>query len=156
ATPPRTSRATNVTLSPEGKRVAFIATNAEGKRLLWIRPLNSLVAQPLEATEDAVSPFWSPDGRFIAYFVNAKLFKIEASGGRPQVLCDVKENRGGSWSRDGVILFGGIEGLYRVSAQGGTPVLATKASPMEEAHRWPYFLPDGKHFVFLGDANTSE
>jgi hypothetical protein len=72
------------------------------------------------------------------------------------VLCDVGEYSGGAWNRDGVILFGGLEGLYRVSAQSGTPELATKVSPKEEAHRWPYFLPDGRRFVFLGDADTTE
>ena len=82
--------------------------------------------------------------------------KIEASGGRPQILCDATENGGGAWSRDGVIIFAGAEGLYRISAQGGTPSLATKVDPKEEAHRWPYFLPDGRHFVFLGDAGAAE
>ena len=156
ATPDKTKLPASITLSPDGRRVVFVATNTEGKRLLWIRPLDSLTAQPLPATDDAVSPFWSPDSRFIGYFVGRKLFKIESSGGRPQTLCDVSENRGGTWNRDGVILFSGPEGLYRVSAQGGTPVLITKVSPKEEAHRWPYFLPDGRHFVFLADAGTTE
>ena len=66
------------------------------------------------------------------------------------------ETSGGTWNRDGVILFGGPDGLHRISAQGGTPALATKIDPTEEAHRWPYFLPDGRHFVFLGDAPTTE
>ncbi|HKA20715.1 MAG TPA: protein kinase [Blastocatellia bacterium] len=145
-----------VTLSPDGSQVVFIASNAEGKQLLWIRSLDSLEAQPLMGTDDAISPFWSPDSRFIGYFANGKLFKVEASGGRSQALCDVVESRGGAWNRDGVILIGSPEGLYRVSAQGGTPTLATKVDPQEEAHRWPYFLPDGRHFVFLGDAPTAE
>jgi Tol biopolymer transport system component len=115
-----------------------------------------LKAEPLHAADGANGPFWSPDSHFIAYFSNHKLLKIEISGGRPQTLCDVGENGGGTWNRDGVILFGGAEGIYRVSAQGGTPVLATKVSAREEAHRWPYFLPDGRHFVFLGDAGTTE
>ena len=146
----------NVTVSPDGQRVAFVATNTEGKHLLWVRPLNSLTAQPLAGTDGAHTPFWSPDSRLIGYFANRKLFKTDASGGRPQVLCDVGEYSGGAWNRDGVILFGGLEGLYRVSSQGGTPELATKVSPKEEAHRWPSFLPDGRHFVFLGDADTTE
>ena len=145
-----------VTVSPDGSRVAFLANNAEGRRLLWVRLLDSLTAQPLAGTEDAVAPFWSPDSRFIGYFANGKLFKVEASGGRSQALCDVAENRGGAWNRDGVILFAGPDGLHRVSAQGGSPTLATKVDAKEEAHRWPYFLPDGRHFVFLGDAPTTE
>ena len=155
-TPAHTTFPANVTISPDGQRVVFTATNTEGKRLLWVRPLDSLIAQPLVATDGARSPFWSPDSRFIGYFANLKLLKIEVSGGRPQTLCDVPENGGGTWSHDGVILFAGQEGLYRVSSQGGTPVLATKVTPKEEAHRWPYFLPDGRHFVFLGDAGTTE
>ena len=156
AAPANSTFPANVTISPDGQRVVFTATNAEGKRLLWVRPLDSLIAQPLPATDGARSPFWSPDSRFIGYFANRKLLKIEATGGRPQNLCDVSENGGGTWSQSGVILFAGQEGLYRISAQGGTPALVTKVSPKEEAHRWPYFLPDGRHFVFLGDAGTTE
>jgi Tol biopolymer transport system component len=156
ATPSGTTVPTNLNISPDGKRLMFVATNTEGKRLLWVRPLDTLVAQPLAATDGANSPFWSADGRFIGYFANGKLLRIETSGGRPQVLCDASENRGGAWNKDGVILFAGAPGLYRVSAQGGAPILATKVSAKEEAHRWPYFLPDGRHFVFLGDAGTAE
>src|SRR4030095_7514513 len=87
---------------------------------------------------------------------NRKLHKIDATGGRPQILCDVNDNAGGTWNRDGVILFSGLEGLYRVSDRGGTPVLATKVTPQEEAHRWPYFLPDARHFLFLGDSDSTE
>ena len=156
ATPEKTTLPARVTVSPDGLRVVFIANTADGKRMLWVRAFDSLTAQSLAATDGAFSPFWSPDSRFIGYFANGKLFKIEASGGRPQALCDAAENRGGTWNRDGVILFAGSEGLYRVPALGGTPTLATKIGPREEAHRWPYFLPDGRHFLFLGDAETSE
>jgi eukaryotic-like serine/threonine-protein kinase len=156
ATPENVTFPSNITISPNGLLVTFVATDANGKRHLWLRQLDSLKAEPLPATDGANGPFWSPDSHFIAYFSNHKLLKIEISGGRPQTLCDVGEYGGGTWNRDGVILFGGSEGLYRVSAQGGTPVLATKASAKEEAHRWPYFLPDGRHFVFLGDAGTTE
>jgi eukaryotic-like serine/threonine-protein kinase len=156
ATPPHTTFPANVSISPDGQRVAFTATNSEGKRLLWVRPLDSLIAQPLAATEGARSPFWSPDSRFIGYFANQKLLKIEASGGRPQTLCDAPENGGGAWNRDGIILVAGQQGLYRISSSGGTPALATKVDVKEEAHRWPSFLPDGRHFVFLADAGTTE
>ncbi|MFN2597248.1 MAG: protein kinase [Pyrinomonadaceae bacterium] len=156
ATPDKVTLPSRVTVSPDGSRVVFIANSPDGKRLLWVRPLDSLTPQPLAGTEDAAAPFWSPDSRFVGYFADGKLFKIDAAGGRPQALCDVGEDRGGAWSREGVILFGGLEGLYRVPAQGGTPQLATKIDPKEEAHRWPYFLPDGRHFVFLADANTTE
>jgi Tol biopolymer transport system component/tRNA A-37 threonylcarbamoyl transferase component Bud32 len=156
ATPEKAILPRHITVSPDGARVAFVAGSPEGKRLLWVRPLDSLTAQPLAGTDGASAPFWSPDSRFVGYFANAKLYKVDASGGRPQALCDVREDRGGAWNGDGVILFGDPAGLYRVSAQGGTPVLATKIDPKEEAHRWPYFLPDGRHFVFLADAQTTE
>jgi serine/threonine protein kinase/Tol biopolymer transport system component len=156
ATPDNSTLPINVTVSPDGQRVVFVATNTEGKHLLWLRALDSLTAQPLAGTDGANTPFWSPDSRLIGYFANRKLLKIDASGGRPQVLCDVGEYSGGTWNRDGIILFGGVEGLYRVSSQGGTSQLATKVAQREEAHRWPSFLPDGRHFVFLGDADTTE
>ncbi|MFS8085776.1 MAG: protein kinase domain-containing protein, partial [Acidobacteriota bacterium] len=155
-TPDKATLPAHITVSPDGSRLVFIATNADGKRLLWIRPLDSLTAQPLTSTEGAEAPFWSPDNRFVGYFANGKLFKIDAGGGRPQALCDIRESRGGAWNRDGVILFADSQGLYRVSAQGGAPVLATKIDAKEEAHRWPYFLPDGRHFIFLADAQTTD
>lgn len=155
-TPEKVTLPSNITISPDGSRVVFVATNSEGRRELWVRSLDQDKAEALSGTEDAASPFWSSDSRSIGYFANFKLFKVEASGGRPQFLCDVREVMGGAWNRDGVILFAGSEGLNRVSAQGGTPTLATKIDPKEEAHRWPYFLPDGRHFVFLADAQTTE
>ncbi|MCA1604924.1 MAG: protein kinase, partial [Acidobacteria bacterium] len=156
AMPDKASLPARVTVSPDGLRLCFLANNAEGKRVLWLRPLNSLSAQQLAGTEGATSPFWSPDSRFVGFFAAGKLLKVEAAGGRPQTLCDASEDRGGAWNRDGVILFSGNEGLYRVSAGGGTPAPATRIDPKEEAHRWPYFLPDGRHFVFLADAATTE
>jgi serine/threonine protein kinase/Tol biopolymer transport system component len=157
ATPEKATLPGEITVSPDGLRVAFTANNAEGKRLLWVRSLDSLNAQPLPGTEGAKTPFWSPDSRFIGFFAGGKLNKIDASGGRPQTLCDAPEP-GGAWNRDGVIIFsGGVSnGFFRISASGGSPTPATKLGPKEEAHRWPYFLPDGRHFVFLGDAQRTE
>jgi serine/threonine protein kinase len=156
ATPEQATFPSNVTISPDGSRVVFIAVDRDGQRVLWVRSLDSLLPRKLEGTEGAVTPFWSPDSNFVGYFANQKLFKVDASGGRPQALCDSTEERGGAWNNEGTILFAGMEGLYRVSAQGGTPTLATKLGPKEEAHRWPYFLPDGRHFIFLADAETKE
>ena len=154
--PDKNSPPARLTVSPDGQRFVFLANDAEGKRLLWVRPLDSLTAQPLTGTEGAAAPFWSPDSLSIGYFANGKLYRVEASGGRPQTLCNVTDDRGGAWSPGGVILFAGLEGLNKVSAQGGSPVVATKISGREEAHHWPYFLPDGRHFVFLADASRSE
>ncbi|MEO7660276.1 MAG: protein kinase, partial [Pyrinomonadaceae bacterium] len=145
-----------ITVSPDGSRVVFRAHNSDGRRVLWVRAFNTLEAQPLSGTEGAIAPFWSPDNRHVGYFAAGKLFRIDTEGGRPQVLCDAFDDRGGSWNGDGVILFSGNEGLYRINASGGQPALATKLEPTEEAHRWPYFLPDGRHFVFLADASRAE
>jgi serine/threonine protein kinase/Tol biopolymer transport system component len=150
------SRAFRITLSPDGKRVAFLAVNTEGKQNLWVRPLEASSAQALAGTENAQAPFWSADSRLLGYFANGKLYKIDSEGGRPQVICDAPEPYGGTWSAQGVILFNGADGLHRASSEGGAPVLVTKVSAKEEAHRWPYFLPDGRNFVFLADAENTE
>ena len=152
--PQKLTRPANVTISPDGLHVAFVATDV--KREIWLRSLDGSNAQPLTGTDDAGSPFWSPDSHYLGYFANGKLYKIDIGGGRPQQLCETAEMSGGTWNRDGVILFGGPQGLSRISAQGGTPVLITKVDATEEAHRWPYFLPDGRHFLFLGDAGSTE
>ncbi|HZE89258.1 MAG TPA: hypothetical protein VE404_06905, partial [Verrucomicrobiae bacterium] len=96
--------------------------------------------------------------RFIAFFADHRLKRISAAGGPAAVLADALDGRGGSWSREGVILFSPREyqGLSRVPADGGTFEPATRLDPSEESHRWPWFLPDGKRFVFLGDASRAE
>ncbi|MGH9905211.1 MAG: protein kinase domain-containing protein, partial [Pyrinomonadaceae bacterium] len=138
-------------ISPEGLRVAFVATDATGNRL-WIRSLDSINAQPLSGTEEAIYPFWSPDSRFIGFFAGGKLKRIEANGGPARTLCDAPVPRGATWNQDGVIVFGRTpnEPLYRVSAEGGAPTPLTKLDPsrQEASHRWPYFLPDGRHFLY--------
>ncbi|MGH9316719.1 MAG: protein kinase domain-containing protein, partial [Thermoanaerobaculia bacterium] len=140
-------------LSPDGSRLVFVARDSSGKNLLWIRPLDSLAVQPLPGTENPSFPFWSPDSRFIGFFADGKLKKINASGGPPQTLFDAPVNRGGTWNREGVILFTPVaEGpLYRVSASGGLPTPVTRLDPSrgETSHRWPFFLPDGQHFLYL-------
>ena len=144
-----------IVISPDGQRVLFLAPNPDGKDMLWVRPLETANAQVLEGTENAQAPFWSADSRSIGYFANGKLFKIDAEGGRAQALCDA-EGFGGAWNAEGIILFNGNDGLHRISSNGGSPVLATKVDPKEEGHRWPYFLPDGRHFIFLADAGQTE
>ncbi len=151
--------ASGFALSPDGRRLAYVATTPEGKALLWVRPLESLQAQPLAGTEGASYPFWSPDSRFIGFFAGGKLKKIEASGSPPLTLCDAGSGRGGAWSREGVILFTPSVGspVHRVSAAGGiaTQVTALDTSKNEASHRWPYFLPDGRHFLYVaGSAFT--
>jgi len=139
-------------LSPDGTRLAFTARDEKSKVLLYVRPLNSLTAGPLAGTDDAIYPFWSPDGREIGFFAPGKLKKINADGGPPQNLCDSASGRGGSWSKEGVIVFtpGSNQPLFSVSAAGGTPEAASTldVSKAENSHRWPSFLPDGKHFLY--------
>jgi Tol biopolymer transport system component len=149
-------------VSPDGRRLAFVAYS-EGQSLIWVRTLDSLSAQALPGTEgtQAVSSlFWSPDSRFIGFFAGSKLKKIDASGGPPQTLCDAQNSRGGTWNRDGVIVFapGGPSSLYRVSAAGGepSPVTALDQSRFERVHRWPYFLPDGRHFLYSVGSSQAE
>ena len=143
-------------LSPDGRRLAFLAPTAERKNLLWVRPLNGMAAQPLAGTEGAAYPFWSPDSRFLGFFAGGKLKKIDASGGPPQVLCDTQEGRGGTWNRDGVILFSpsSRDAILRIPSAGGAPAPATKIdlSKREFSHRFPFFLPDGRHFLYLARA----
>ncbi|MGH9363953.1 MAG: protein kinase domain-containing protein, partial [Thermoanaerobaculia bacterium] len=140
-------------ISPDGTRVVFVARDSSGRNLLWIRPLDSLAVQPLPGTENPSFPFWSPDSRFIGFFADGKLKKIDASGGPPQTLCDAPVNRGGTWNREGVILFAPVSDgpIYRVSASGGLPTPVTRLDPSrgETSHRWPFFLPDGQHFLYL-------
>jgi eukaryotic-like serine/threonine-protein kinase len=140
-------------LSPDGLRLAYVALNADGKAVLWVRPLDSLQAQALAGTDDASYPFWSPDSRNVGFFAGGKLKKIEASGGPPLTLCDAPLPRGGSWSQADVILFAPNLNapLFLVSASGGTAMPVTSPDPAkgEVTHRWPQFLPDGRHFLYL-------
>jgi serine/threonine protein kinase len=144
-------------LSPDGRLLTFVAPTADGRRLLWVRPLDSLAAQSLRATENASYPFWSPDSRFIGFFTQGRLKKIEVTGGPPQSICAVSEGRGGTWNREGVIVYapGAFGPLYQVSAAGGAPTQITKLDPSrhERTHRWPYFLPDGHNFLYLGSGS---
>ena len=134
-------------LSPDGQRIVFGARTADGKTPLWVRALDGLTAQPLAGTEGATFPFWSPDSRFIAFFADGKLKKIDASGGQALALTDAPNGRGGSWSPDGVIVFApsgnALSPLLRVSSAGGA------SSPISSAQgSFPWFLPDGRHFLY--------
>jgi eukaryotic-like serine/threonine-protein kinase len=145
--PPEKSSFQSFQLSPDGRVLVF--TSAD--RRLWTRALDSLQAQPLQGTDGAIYPFWSPDSAFIAFFAQGRLKKIAASGGPPQTLCEVGNARGGAWSRDGLILFSPKTNspLFRVPATGGIPVQATgKNSTSLATHEFPYFLPDGRHFIY--------
>ncbi|HEV2351942.1 MAG TPA: protein kinase, partial [Terriglobia bacterium] len=148
-------------VSPDGLRLAYVASLPDGESVLWVRFLDSLQAQPLAGTEGAVLPFWSPDSRFIGFFAGGKLKKIEVSGGPPLTLCDAPGGRGGTWNREGTIVFSPSfrTSLFRVSAAGGaaTQVTTVDRSRNQSTHRWPWFLPDGRHFLYLaGNPFTPE
>ena len=139
-------------LSPDGRRLAFVAPDANGRIVLWVRELSALAAQPLAGTEGAAGPFWSPDSRFIAFSAAGKLKKIDASGGPAIPLCDTNSSYPGSWGRDDVILFtsANYRPISRVPAAGGTPTLATTLDTKDGElwHAFPFFLPDGRHFLY--------
>ncbi|PYS53705.1 MAG: hypothetical protein DMF76_27760 [Acidobacteria bacterium] len=146
-------------ISPDGLRLAFVGRSGDGKQLLWVRSLGAPTAQPLAGTDDATFPFWSPDSRFVGFFAQTKLKKIEASGGPPQTICDAPNGRGGTWNRDGVIVLApdNFSPLYRVSASGGPTTVVTKLddSKLQTTHRWPWFLPDGRHFLYRAGTTSA-
>ncbi len=139
-------------LSPDGRRLVFAAASEDGSSRLWLRSIESLEARPLPGTESGISPFWSHDGRFIAFQGSGKLKRMDLSGSPPQTICDNPSPgflSGGSWNQNDVIIFGGRNGIFRVSAAGGSPSLLTKTTPsLEIAHTNPIYLPDGQNFLY--------
>jgi len=153
AIPPNVSAIDAPKISPDGRLLAFNATDATGKAQIWIRPLNALAAQPLAGTEGTRRPFWSPDSRYLAFMAEGKLKKIDVTGGPPTKICDAPTAVDGSWSPEGVILLDGTgtDPILRVPAAGGTPVVAVKTEPSRKEIQvgWPEFLPDGRHFLYM-------
>jgi len=161
--PPAKGVVSTLSVSPDGQRVVYGGLNAEGKSVLWMRSLDSTSAQPLPGTDNPFfTTFWSPDSRFIGFVSSTdnKLKRIDLNGGAPQTLANAPNGRGGTWNRDGVIVFApAAEGpLSRVSATGGpvTEVTALDLSRNEVSHRYPWFLPDGRHFLFFARGATYE
>jgi eukaryotic-like serine/threonine-protein kinase len=154
-----TSIAGSVGISPDGRLLVFTAQQKGGVPQLWLRSLDSLAAHPLDGTDYGFAPFWSPDSRWIGFFSMGKLRKIEVAGGPVETLCDAPLGRGGTWNRDGLIIYTPniSQPLFRVEAGGGAcvPLTQLDASRQEVTHRWPQFLPDGKHYLFYVRATGS-
>jgi serine/threonine protein kinase/Tol biopolymer transport system component len=151
--------ASQLAVSPDGRYVAFVADETGRDRTIWVRALDSLIAQRLDRTEGATYPFWSPDSQHIAYFANGSLMRISVAGGAPLKICDAADGEGGTWfqeeGQDGVIVFAPTYegGLLRVLAQGGLPTPVTKLAEGETGHSFPQFLPDGRRVLYLARGN---
>jgi Tol biopolymer transport system component/predicted Ser/Thr protein kinase len=147
------SNEANMAVSPDGSMVAFLAADTTGTPWLWIRSLKSQTARALPGTDTPVLPFWSPDNRFVGFFSDGQLKKIDVMSGEPQIICRAPSGRGGTWNEDGVILIAPFSSgaIYRVPASGGEPVAVTviDTSRGEVGHRFPSFLPDGRHFLYV-------
>ena len=148
-----------VVISPDGGAIAFVADDANGKHTLWVRELKADSARPVAGTEGATFPFWSPDGRVLGFFGDGKLKLIDVGGGVATTLCETPQGRGGAWNRDGIIVFSpSYQGpLYKIPAAGGTPVQITKVDVSHhDSHRWPVFVADGKHFLYLAVTHRNQ
>jgi len=158
---PLSFAAQDLAIAPNSHTVAVVGYNeAARKSMIWLYEVGSREAKVLPDTEGGIFPFWSPDGKSLGFFGGGKLKKLDVAGGPVQTLCDAPSGRGGTWNRDGVILFtptGRLtSGLSRVSASGGTPspLGGTFPGQGEASQRWPMFLPDGKHYLFLSATIT--
>jgi len=137
-------------LSPDGRQLVFVANGDNGSQL-WLRRFDQVIAQPLPGTGGGTYPFWSPDTRSIGFFADDKLKRLDLGGGAPQVLADAPSGRGGTWNRDGIIVFAPSNNgtLMRVPATGGTVLPVTKPGEREGGDMWPQFMPDGRRLVFF-------
>jgi eukaryotic-like serine/threonine-protein kinase len=146
-------------ISPDGRQIVFSGITPDGIVKLYVRSLGSFDVRPLDGTAGAHYPFWSPDGRSVAFFADGKLKRVDIAGGSVISICDAWNGRGGSWGIDGSIVYAkdALGPLYRVSSAGGTPEELTTLDNdrAESTHRWPYFLPDGKHFLYFSRTATT-
>jgi len=157
-------------LSPDGRQLVFEATTPDGRTYLWLRALDAEAPEMLDGTSGGEYPFWSADGKSIAWFADGKLKRMNLPDGPPQTICDAVTGRGGAWSASGVIVFAPSSNgpLFRVSASGGTPEPVTSATPETYSHRWPVFIDENQFLyvaqsqrptergVFVGSLNSKE
>ena len=160
ATPPEVTTMGTPKVSPDGRFVAFNATDSSGVSRIWLRPFGSLTSQPLPGTDNAQRPFWSPDSRYLAFMSDGKLKKISVTGGPPQTVGETNSRGDGTWSKNGVILFdsSAADSIRRIAAAGGIPSPVTRIDRAhgESGNAWPQFLPDGSHFLYLALATRPE
>jgi serine/threonine protein kinase/Tol biopolymer transport system component len=154
AAPPLSAR--SIAAAPDGKTVAFVAYREDTHHAgLFLYNIGASDAKPLAGTDGASFPFWQPEGRALGFFANGKLKRFDFDSSSVRTLCDAPNGRGGTWSKTGVILFTPIGtlngGIMSVPDNGGTPVKVNypSATGNENTYRWPVFLPDGKHYLFL-------
>ncbi len=161
--PPETSiapgpAAPQLAVSPDGRRLAFAAVDASGSSQLWVRDLDSTTSRPLQGTEDAQFPFWSPDGNSIGFQTLTHVKTVPLAGGGVSILCENDFTNGAAWSDAGVVIFAARTGLMRVSSDGGIPQTLTTlgAAEQETAHFWPQFLPDNNHFLYFIESSDEQ
>jgi len=146
-------------ISPDGGRIAFVGSDASGSHI-FVRSLTTFVTSPITGTEGATGPFWSPDGRSLGFFARGRLRRVDLTGGGPQIIAPVADPRGGTWGDGNIIVYApqGDGGLYKVSADGGTPTQLTSLDPgrQEISHRFPRFLPGGRHVLFISRIATPQ
>ncbi len=147
-------------VSPDGRVVAFNATDNVGKAQVWLRSLDTLEARPLAGTDGASRPFWSPDNRYVGFVAGGKLKKVDVAGGPPQTLADVPTGSDGTWNSEGVILLDGRgnDPILRIPAAGGVPKpeITPDTAKGQVSVGWPEFLPDGKHFLYVSGPTRPE
>jgi Tol biopolymer transport system component len=149
-----------MSISPDGSKLAFVAMDSTSRFSLWVQDLDSQTARQLPGTDDAWSPFWSPDGQYIAFSTNNTLKKISVSGDSVESIATLPNMEMGTWNRNGDILvssgYGFGHPILRVSSGGGPPTPITSLDfSVQASHRWPRFLPDGKHFLYTTIGQTS-